>query len=143
MERRRRRPDGAGVTGNPGFPHRRIAAAALVTAVLSVWTAWPALAQQLMSEDAVRKAIEQAYGVQVIGIEPGGKDDQQFFTVRVINPAGDFNEAFMVSLLAVDRQTGKLIPQFRHGDSGAEYSGPQRRNVGENTGPALRRKSVR
>ncbi len=143
MGRRHRRPEGAQFPGNKGFPHWRFAAVALVTAVLSVWAISPALAQQLISKDAATKAVEQAYDVQVIRIEAGSKDGSQFFTVRVINRAGDFNEAFMVSTFVVDRRTGKLIPQFRQGQSGAELSGPERREVRGDTGPVLRRESMR
>ncbi len=128
---------------NPGFPYWRVAAVALVTAVLSVWAASPVLAQQLMSKDAATKAVEQAYEVQVIRIEAGSKDGSQFFTVRVINLAGDFNAAFMVSEFVIDRRTGKLIAQFRQGQSGAELSGPERRDVRGDTGPVLRRESMR
>jgi hypothetical protein len=128
---------------NPVFRYRRGVAVMLFAAAIFGWAASPSLAQQLMSESAARKAIELAYGVQVIGIEAGGKDGWRYFTVRVMNPAGDFNEAFMVSVLVVDRQTGKIVPQYRQGDSGAELSGPERRGVRGDTGPVLRRESMR
>ncbi len=127
----------------PGFPRWRVAAVALVTSVLCAGAASPALAQQLMSQDAATKAVEQAYDVQVIRIEAGSKDGSRFFTVRVINLAGDFNEAFMVSELVIDRRTGKLIPQFRQGQNGVESSGPGRRDVRGDIGPVLRRESMR
>ncbi len=35
-----------------------------------------------------------------------------------MNPPGNFNEALQVNTLMVDRQTGELVPQFRHAPSG-------------------------
>ena len=128
---------------NPISLYRRGVAAMCFAAAFLGWVSAPALAQQLMSESAARKAIELAYGVQVIGVEAGDKDGWQFFAVRVMNPAGDFNEAFMVSVLVVDRQTGKIVRQYRQGDNGAESSGPERRGVRADTGPVLRRESMR
>jgi hypothetical protein len=39
-----------------------------------------------------------------------------------MNPGGDFNEAFQVTRLVVDAETGRLVPQFRHGPTGPSFS---------------------
>ena len=43
-----------------------------------------------------------------------------------MNTGGNFNEAFKVTTLAVDRQTGELVPAYRsglHGSGGGEIIG--------------------
>lgn len=82
-----------------------------------------AMAQANLSEDQASRMIEDKYGVQVVGIEAAAMDGRQVFIVRVMNPPGDFNEAFQVNTLVVDRGTGELVPQFRHAPSGLRGAG--------------------
>ncbi len=76
-----------------------------------------------MSEDQVRAAITRDYGVEVLRIRADTVDGRAVFLVTVMNPGGDFNEAFQVNTLAVDAETGQLVPQFRHHASGHSFSG--------------------
>ncbi len=115
----------------------RILAVAAVAAVFSAAT--PSLAQDLMSESRARAMIEETYGVQVLSVEEIGKDGRQVFIVKVMNPPGDFNEAFQVNTLVIDRQTGSLVSQFRHLPAGHQMSAPGIGNAGEASGEALRR----
>ncbi len=87
-----------------------------LVAAVATWSA--AVSQAAMSEDQVRTAIERDYGVQVLRVSPGMADGRNVFMVTVMNPAGDFNEAFQVNTLVVDAETGRLVPQFRHLPSG-------------------------
>ncbi len=76
-----------------------------------------------MSEDQVRAAITRDYGVEVLRIRADTVDGRAVFLVTVMNPGGNFNEAFQVNTLAVDAETGRLVPQFRHHASGQSFSG--------------------
>ncbi len=71
-----------------------------------------------MSEDQVRAAITRDYGVEILRIRADTLDGRAVFLVTVMNPGGDFNTAFQVNTLAVDAETGRLVPQFRHNPSG-------------------------
>lgn len=101
-----------------------------------------ARAQSLLSEAEARQAIEDRYGVQVLRIEESERDGVSVFILKVMNPAGNFNEALVVSTLLMNRQNGQLISQFRHGRSGVIDSAGARREVREDSGPALRKGSV-
>ena len=102
-----------------------------------------AQAQTLMTEQAAREMLEATYGVEVLRIRADYRDDVDVFVASVMNPGGDFNEAFQVSQLIVDRRTGELISQFRHAASGVRDDGERRRDAEENSGPVLRRDSLR
>lgn len=101
-----------------------------------------ARAQSLLSEAEVRQTIVDRYGVQVLRIEEVERDGVPVFILKVMNPAGNFNEALVVSTLLMNRQNGQLISQFRHGRSGVIDSAGARREVREDSGPALRKGSV-
>lgn len=116
---------------------------ALILAVAVVLPANPATAQTLMSEAAARTALEEEFGVQVLRIDAGEQDGVPVFVVRVMNPGGNFNEAFQVTVLVFDRQTGKLVPQFRHEPSGVRDTAGAPNDANDNSGPILRRESVR
>ncbi len=119
----------------------RLAAVVLAAGLLLFATA-PAAAQALLTEAAARTAVEERYGVEVLRIESAEQDGVPVFLVRVMNPGGNFNEAFQVNTLVLDRRTGNLVPQFRHESSGVRDRSGTRRETDENTGPVLRRESV-
>jgi len=102
----------------------------------------PASAQNLLSESAVRAQIETDWGVRVLRVVADEQDGAPVFLVRVMNPGGNYNEAFQVNTLVVDRRTGKLVLQFRHGPSSVRGAGGVRGSSNENSGPVLRRESV-
>lgn len=93
---------------------------AAVIAAAAIWPAWVAYAA--MSEQEVWAAVERDYGVQVLRIRPDTDDGRNVFLVTVMNPPGDFNEAFQVNTLMVDAETGQLVLQYRHGPSGHRFS---------------------
>ena len=81
---------------------------------------------QVTDEEAGRQ-IAEAYDVKVLRVREGDIDGRPVWYVTVMNPVGDFNEAFQVNTVAVDRQTGQLVPSFRHRTSGYELP-PGRRD---------------
>jgi hypothetical protein len=74
-------------------------------------------AAQAASPDEVKKKIEAAYPVQVLKVEPADIDGKKAYSVRVMRKDGG-NAAFGVTTLAVDAETGALLPAFQHRASG-------------------------
>ena len=109
----------------------RALAACAVTCLLA------ASAQAAMTPDEVRKKLESAYPVQVLRVEPGEIDGKPVFLARVMKKTLGGNDAFGVATLAVDGETGRLIPAFRHRASGytlpdGQGEEPKEVNVPEN-----------
>jgi hypothetical protein len=82
----------------------------------------PALAE--VGRDEAAQDIAERYGVEVLKVREGEVDGVPAWLVTVMFPGGNFNSAFQVQTLAVDKQSGDLIPAFRHGTSG--YQLPDR-----------------
>ena len=114
---------------NPG---RILAPAGLALAIVMALPAAPAAA---LTADEVRQLISTDFGVRVLKVRPGRFDGRAVFLVTVMNPGGDFNEAFQVTVLAVDAATGKLISAFRHLPSGLRVNQAPSREPS----PAVRR----
>ena len=91
---------------------RRFAAALVASSLV----AGAALAAA--TPDDIKKRLESAYPVQVLRVEPSDVDGRPAFLVRVMNKSAGGNDAFGVTTLAVDRESGELIPAFRHRQSG-------------------------
>ncbi len=106
--------------------HLLAGAAALALAV----SAGTASAQ--MSVVDIDKKLTQQYGVKVLRLTQGEYDGKKVFLATVMNPAGNSNGAFEVATLAVDPQTGNLIPAFRHTKTGYELSGAESTNTNRN-----------
>lgn len=66
----------------------------------------------------VATKIAAAFGVRVLKVRESRLDGAPVFLVTVMNPGGDFDEAFQITTLAVDVKTGKLVSGFRHRSSG-------------------------
>lgn len=96
-------------------------------ALVAGWMMAAAAALAAMSADEVKTRIEKEYGVQVLKVTPVERDGAKSYAVTVMNPGGDFNTAFMVTTLEVDAETGRLVPQFRHLESGIVDAGHRRR----------------
>jgi hypothetical protein len=94
---------------------RTLAAALAASLVASV-------ALAAVTSDDVKKRLESVYPVQVLGVEPTEIDGKPAFLVRVMNKAPGGNDAFAVTILAVDADTGELISAFRHRSSGYALS---------------------
>jgi len=80
-------------------------------------------ANAAMTADQIGAAVAARYGVEVLRVvEAMGDDGRAAWRVTVMNPGGDFNEAFQVNTILVDAETGAPIVQFRHLPSGTEGS---------------------
>ena len=112
----------------------RYCAAAAVLIALALAT--PAAAR--VPVDEVKASIERDYGVDVLRIVEVEIAGRTIYAVTVMNPGGDFNEAFQVNTLAVDPDTGALILQDR-----LEAGAGTPRTIDEGSGAAMRRDSMR
>lgn len=122
----------------------RLAVGALVALGATHVAATPdAAAQGLLSEAEARAALVRDYGVEILRVREDVVDGTPAFRITVMNPAGNFNEAFQVNVLMIDRRSGKLISQFRHGSEGAATPAPARGGASEDVGPAMRRETMR
>ena len=110
----------------------------LVATALLVTTA--AVRAEALSPEKAGEAVAQQYGVQVLRVRPVEVDGTSAYAVVVMNPAGNFNEAFRVTTLIVDPATGRLVPQFRHRAAGYDLPGADGRSPpGDDVGTAVRR----
>jgi hypothetical protein len=112
----------------------------LLTAAL-MFGAAPARA---LSADAIAAALAERFGVKVLRVTPIERDGKQLLAVVVMHPGGNFNEAFTVTTLIADAETGELVPQFRAENSG--YQLPQAANrqpPSDDGGAAIRRETFR
>lgn len=86
--------------------------------------------------------IAQRYGVQVLHADRELVGGEPVYRMVVMNPGGDFNEAFAVHTLMVDASTGALISQFEHLPSGYELASPPDRTPRDDgSGDAIRRET--
>jgi hypothetical protein len=86
----------------------RKAVRALATALLAGFVFSGNAVAQVTDQEAKRQ-IEETYDVEVLRVREGEIDGRGVWLVTVMLPPGDFNTAFMVSNLAIDRQTGDLV----------------------------------
>ncbi|MEE8516647.1 MAG: PepSY domain-containing protein [Alphaproteobacteria bacterium] len=91
-----------------------------ITATVVAGLAMPAPALAAVSADQVKAKVAKAFGVKVLKVRPAKADGRKVFVVTVMNPGGDFNEAFQVSTIVVDAETGKLVSGYRHRASGLD-----------------------
>lgn len=97
------------------------------------------------SLEAVAAEIASTYDVEVLrSSQVTLADGSNAYELVVMNRGGDYNEAFQVTRLLADPNTGALIPAFKHGDSGYDLSGAPRFNPGRDGADFnLRRDSLR
>ena len=95
-----------------------VAAMALGAALFG--TGFPAHAQ--MTERQIIAKIEGNFGVKVLNVQAAKNIGENVLAVTVMNPPGNFNEAFQINTLAVDKRSGNLVPVeaqtkqgYRHG----------------------------
>ncbi len=103
---------------------RRVARA-LAAALLAGFVFSGNAVAQVTDQEAKRQ-IEDSYDVEVLRVREGEIDGRGVWLVTVMVPPGNSNAAFMVSNLAIDRQTGDLVPSFRHRASGYDLPGGRR-----------------
>lgn len=94
---------------------------AMAMLVAAAWVPTP-VAAAVSSDEAARKVAQQ-YSVKVLRVRAAVLDNIPVWLVTVMTPGGDNNNAFQVTTLAVDQESGELVPAFRHGASG--FSPPE------------------
>ena len=99
----------------------------LALAVATVLLVAPVPGAAAVTESEAVRMIEQTYNVEVLRARAGTIEGRQVWLLTVMNQGGDFNTAFQVNTLAVDQDTGKLVPAFRHGPSGVSSTGAEAR----------------
>ncbi len=87
-----------------------VVALALVVLVAGV----PSPADAQITTRQVSRQFAKEYGVQVLKARTGKIDGKRVYLLTIMNPKGNFNEAFQVSTVAVDAKTGRLVSGFRH-----------------------------
>lgn len=89
------------------------------------------LAAKNFTEDEAQVAnkLQKAYGVKILRIRPGQIDGKPVYIVTVMNPAGNSNAAFQVTTLAVDKNSGELVSQYRQTPTGQRHSGANSYNT--------------
>jgi hypothetical protein len=105
------------------------------------FSATPALA---LSPEAVAGAVAQRFGVTVLRVAPIERDGKPLYSVVVMNPGGNFNEAFKATTLVVDPDSGELVPQFRQENSGYDLpAAADRQPPADDGGRTIRRETFR
>ena len=95
-------------------------------------------------KEAIQR-IARTFGVKVLKTRSVTVNGRAAVEITVMNPGGNFNEAFQVYRLLVDAATGKLISGFGHGASAHRFSAPspgEAGTAGEDVGSAARRLST-
>lgn len=117
----------AGPARLPGARRRHAVLVLSLALLLMVQALVAGVAEAQVSKDQAGQLVAEAYDVEVLRVSEGEIEGRSVWLVSVMNPAGDFNEAFQVTTLAVDAETGGLVPSFRHRASGYD-SPPGRRD---------------
>lgn len=100
----------------------------------------PAAAQ--VSGDEVEAALEKEFDVEVLEIVETEGPAGPAYLVTVMNSGGNFNSAFLVTRLMVDRRTGELLSSFRHLPAGYELGGSATFGTSESRGESMRQRSL-
>jgi hypothetical protein len=128
--------------------------AAFLTTVIAALVALPLAAHAAQPRKPVAPAgvdrvaqkltqeITQRYGVQVLHSDRELLDGKPVYRMVVMNPGGDFNEAYAVHTLMVDAASGALVPQFVHLPAGyALAAPPDRMPRDDGSGVMIRRET--
>jgi hypothetical protein len=86
--------------------------------------------------------LSSRFGVQVLRARREQLDGKPVYRMVVMNPGGDFNEAYAVHTLVVDAKTGELVSQFQNESSGYQLSAPADRTPRDGgVGTTIRRET--
>ena len=77
-----------------------------------------------VTEEAAAERIAEEFGVEVLRVRPGERDGRAVWLLTVMQPEGSSNATFQVHILAVDQESGALLPSFRHRSSGYDLPPP-------------------
>lgn len=131
-------------TAHPGRVLLSGVMAGLVILAFSTMVSTMAMAEN-RSLEAVAAEIASTYDVEILrSSQVTLPDGTSAYELVVMNRGGNYNEAFQVTRLLADPNTGALIPAFRHGDSGYDLSGAPSFNPGRDGADYnMRRDSLR
>lgn len=128
--------------------------AALLTTVISTLVALPLAAHAAQpykpaapagvdqTAQKLTQEITQRYGVQVLRADRELLDGKPVYRMVVMNPGGDFNEAYAVHTLVVDAASGALVPQFAQLPAGYDLAVPPDRTLRDDgSGVTIRRET--
>jgi hypothetical protein len=128
---------------------RRLIGCILPLALISAG-ALPATAQQAQPGDAavagLKERLASELGVDVLDIRPIEANGRQVYAVKVMNPGGNSNDAFLVSTLVVDRKSGEVLGRLPQSiETAADFpeSGAQFEPDLDDSGHAMRRRTYR
>ena len=96
---------------------RMRAALVIILVPLAIATWMPVPAAAISSEEAARK-IAAEFPVKVLRVRADVLGNTPVWLVTAMKAGGNRNDAFQVITLAVDQESGELVPAFRHGVSG-------------------------
>lgn len=86
--------------------------------------------------------ITQRYGVRVLHADRELVDGKPAYRVVVMNPGGNFNEAYAVHTLVIDPASGELVSQFQHLPAGYDLAAPPDRTPRDDgSGDTIRRET--
>lgn len=81
-------------------------------------------ANAAMNESEARQWIESEFGVTVLDVRAITDNGRRILAIKIMNPQGNRNGAFLVSTIAFDPETGMLVSQYRQKISGAQLAAP-------------------
>ena len=90
----------------------------MVCAVAMLFALPAQIAAAAMSEEEASRLISERFEVEVLKVRAGEVGERPVWLLTVMRGGGTRNDAFQVSTLAVDQETGELVPAFRHRESG-------------------------
>jgi hypothetical protein len=106
-------PRARGTSGGRRLPWFAVLAGLVLAGALA-----PAPGAAAMTREEAAIVVQSRYGVEVLRVRAGTIDGRPVWLVTVMKPGADSNDAFQVTTLAVEQETGLLVPAFRHGASG-------------------------
>src|SRR3546814_9989180 len=112
----------------------------LLASVLAGAIAAPGLAAEaLLSKGNAKARIEKDLGVEVLRLREVDVEGRPAFAATIMNPGGNYNAAFQVNTVVLDRKTGTLIHRF--GQNGQELESGTIHSTREDSGPVIRRQT--
>ena len=107
---------------------------AIMTMISLMMFGLESYAHAQMTRQQIIGKIERDFGVEVLKVGPAKDMGPNVLAVTVINPPGDFNEAFQVNTLAVDAKSGELVLVAAQTAQGSRHAAPP---VTQRTSPLL------
>jgi hypothetical protein len=95
---------------------------------------------------ALKERLASELGVDVLDVRPVEANGRPVYAVKVMIPGGNSNDAFLVSTLVVDRESGEVLgrlPQPIETAAGFSKSGAQFEPDLDDSGQAMRRRTYR